>query len=292
VLARHSLGHSVTEGLWGSEHGKIDPCLGLRSGKVAWTKPRHQTLKKIQCIRLLELSFERDALSSRKKGFAFARALLRQWWLLLLPVLGLISTAVTFVEPLWPQFRLPRFLVFGLSFVLLLAAFYRVFSAQYDLLTSEKAENDSLKRETDRLTNKCDSLQNEFTNAQDKDLRLEQEVERLRIRPYDKQKLTSAQATVATLSMVERDLLRFLSLNGECRTDVIFQSRSRPELPFDINSLRKAWVCGLAICNDNDSSETGFSRYSISPSWQDVLRDLLFPRVEASDQPPFFKGIE
>ena len=181
--------------------------------------------------------------------------------------------------------------MFGLSFVLLLAAFYRVFSAQYESLASETAENDSLKRETARLTNKCDSLQNNITDAQGKVARLEQEVERLRTKPYDKQKLASAQDTAATLSSLERDLLRFLSLNGECLTDVIFQSRSRPELPFDINSLRKAWVCGLAICNDKDSPKTGFSQYSINPSWQDVLRDLLFPRVEASDQPPFFKGI-
>jgi hypothetical protein len=170
------------------------------------------------------------------------------------------------------------------------ASSFSAFEAQYDLLTSEKAENDSLKRETDRLTNQCDSPRNGLTNAHDKALRLEREVERLRIRPSDKEKLASAQATVATLSMVERDLLRFLSLNGECRTGVIFQNRSRPELPFDINSLRNAWVCGLAICNHHDSPKTGFSRYSISPSWQDVLRDLLFPR-RGKRSGAFFRGI-
>ena len=66
----------------------------------------------IECLKLLrsvELPFERDSLSNRKKGLAFARALLRQWWLLVLPVLSLISTAVTFVVPLWPQFHLPEF---------------------------------------------------------------------------------------------------------------------------------------------------------------------------------------
>ena len=97
--------------------------------------------------------------------------------------------------------------MFGLSFVLLLAAFYRVFSAQYESLASETAENDSLKRETARLTNKCDSLQNNITDAQGKVARLEQEVERLRTKLYHKQKLASAKDTAATLSSLERDLL-------------------------------------------------------------------------------------
>jgi hypothetical protein len=236
--------------------------------------------------------------SSKTKGVGFARALLHQWWLLLLPVLGLISTAVTFVVPLWPQFHLHRFLVFGLSFILLLAAFYRVFSGQYDSLTVLGTENDSLKREIAESHGKCGAFENEvvvlkteIANSQSEVLRLRQEVDRLSIRPYDEQKKASARATLALLSSLERDLLRFLLMNGECRTDVIYLNRQQPEIPFDINALQQAWRCGLAVRNDDDSPITGFSRYSINPTWHEVLNDLLFPRDEIKERQPLFKGI-
>jgi hypothetical protein len=118
--------------------------------------------------------------------------------------------------------------------------------------------------------------------------RLQGEVARLSVKPYDQQKLIRTRGLVGDLRYIKRDLLRLILMTGDTRGDVIFNARVRVYPSFTIDAfIRPLQDKGLITREDNHL--TGYATFAVNPSSIDV-KDVLYPRDEGINE-PFFKGI-
>jgi hypothetical protein len=93
---------------------------------------------------------------------------------------------------------------------------------------------------------------------------------------------------LSSLRYFERDLLRFLLVNGDSRADAISLAAANVPGGFELGSVSRDPVQRGLINRLDYSSE--YSMLSVNRELRDVLKDVLFPRKE--DKPSFFKGLD
>jgi hypothetical protein len=116
---------------------------------------------------------------------------------------------------------------------------------------------------------------------------LKSEVKRLSVRPYDLQKLEFTRTVTDPLQYFERDLLRFLILNGDSRGDAIILAVTGSSGGLDLNTVSRAPI-HLGLVSRTEDHLTGHSTFSLNPAHREVLKDLLLPRSES--KPPFLSS--
>jgi hypothetical protein len=237
---------------------------------------------------------------------SFLKALLRHWWLLLFSALSAISTANSYV----PQFHIPKLLPFGIALVLVFVASFRAYGDLFDAMELLRREKDQISEflvnsETTRIAlaeqlgdeqraraqvlREKESVVNENKRLDDVINGLHIQILDLKKRPYDQQKFARAKELIDPLRYIERDILRLLVLNADCRGDVFYYQRIKVTETFDSNGhikpLREAGL--VTVIGDH---LTGYSTYKLNQNYVELLKDLLFPRNEG-DNKPFFKGL-
>ncbi len=255
-----------------------------------------------------------------KRLEAFLKSLIRLWWVKLVAVLGLISTAATFL----PWVHIPKLLPVEIALVLIIFATFQVYCDVRntgDALRREKADAENQLSETrgSLLTTRGDlaksnsdlseaakeigSLQSILAEMRQAERhhttmndelrqdvsRLEAEVKRLSWKPYDEHQYTRVRELLGALTYMQRDLLRLVVPLGQCKNEVIFNSRVKMTESFDINGLVKQ-LCDSGLMTMTHDIHSGSSTYTVNQSFVAPLRDALFPRDEGANH-PFFKGI-
>lgn len=251
---------------------------------------------------------------------AFLKALIQLWWVKLVAVLGLISTGATFL----PWVHIPKLLPVEIALILIFVATFQVYCDvrdSEDAVRKEKADTENelsetrsplLKTSSDLAAAKNDmseakreigSLQNtlaeirqaerDHTTLNDRlrqDVsRLEAEVKRLSWKPYDEHQYTRVRELLGALTYIQRDLLRLVVPLGQCKNEVIFNSRVKITESFDINGLVKP-LCDSGLMTMAHDIHSGSFTYTVNQSFVAPLRDALFPRDEGANK-PFFRGI-
>ena len=255
-----------------------------------------------------------------KRLGAFLKSLIQLWWVKLVAVLSLISTAATFL----PWVHIPKLLPVETALVLIFFATFQVYcdaSNTKDALRREKADTEnqivetrsSLLRTSGDLAKSNSDLseaareieflqstlaqirqaERDQTTVNDKlrqDVsRLEEEVKRLSWKPYDEHQYTRVRELLGALTHIQRDLLRLVVPLGQCKNEVIFNSRVKMTESFDINGLVKPLSDSGLMTMTHDIHSGSFT-YTVNQSFVAPLRDALFPRDEGGNH-PFFKGI-
>jgi hypothetical protein len=124
--------------------------------------------------------------------------------------------------------------------------------------------------------------------AQEEINRLQAEIERLKIKPYEDQKLQRVQAILNKLGYLERGALRLFALNGETPGYVIDSLRSDKSALFDFNELHHT-LLRTGLMTRTEETPIGHPTFNLNPNVRDVLQDLLFPRREK--RAPYFVGL-
>jgi hypothetical protein len=107
--------------------------------------------------------------------------------------------------------------------------------------------------------------------------------------PFKERQRSHVGALIEPLHYMQRDLLRFLLLQGgTARSDVVFRAATN-QRAFDPGGLYRPLVENGLIMQAVDHLE-GHSTLQVSESMTAPLRTLLFPRDE-KDKAPFFKGL-
>lgn len=107
--------------------------------------------------------------------------------------------------------------------------------------------------------------------------------------PFKERQRSHVGALIERLHYTQRDLLRFLLLQGGmARSDVVYRAATNPRA-HDPGGLYRPLVENGLITQEVDHME-GHSVLQISESMTAPLRTLLFPRDE-KDNAPFFKGV-
>ena len=233
-------------------------------------------------------------MKKRKRLLAFFKALFHHWRVLLFSLLGLISLVISYLPFQIPRF-LPVELAVGLVFIVILIASFYVYCDQanaVDLLTAQASD---LKMELVESGQSVASLQTRLNQERlaNEDLlegmkELKDQVTRLSQKPYDEQKLVYTTSLLSSLRYFERDLLRFLLVNGDSRADAISLAAANVPGGFELGSVSRDPVQRGLVHRTDYSSE--YSMFSINRELSDVLKDLLFPRKE--EKPSFFKGLD
>jgi regulator of replication initiation timing len=220
---------------------------------------------------------------------SFIKVLFRHWWFLLLLILSFGSKVATYLPAYLPHFQIPRLLPLAIVILAFIVATFQVFCDQVDA--------------QDELDNKLSVLRNEAIinevniKSNTKDLEalrkeavaLREENTRLRINPFDEQRLRLARKLVSELTWNERDLVRFLLLNGDSRIDVISQAATAGYGVINGGLLCQNPV-NKGILTRVDDYTTGYATISVKPTWREILPSVLLPRDEERN-PPSFDGI-
>jgi hypothetical protein len=110
----------------------------------------------------------------------------------------------------------------------------------------------------------------------------------LRLR-FDEVQKSHISELLAPLNYMQRDLLRFLLLQGgTVRGDVILAAYTKTQ-PRDLNGLSRP-LRDKGLLAQTEDRIGGYVTYTVNEPQTDVLRALLFPRQEENDT-PFFSGI-
>lgn len=112
------------------------------------------------------------------------------------------------------------------------------------------------------------------------------EIARLTVKPYDEDQRRIANSIVRKLSLVERDLLRFLLLHGTTPTSVLNDAALIAYGNFGA-MLTKLSRDGLTTREVDEVR--GIVTYSVVDYWRPLFRDLLFPREET--EAPVLEGL-
>jgi hypothetical protein len=112
---------------------------------------------------------------------------------------------------------------------------------------------------------------------------------KLSVKAFDQQKLAHVRSLLNPLQYFERDLLRFLLVNGDSRGDAISLAATNAPGGFELNSVSKTPV-QRGLIHRTDSHLTGYSTFSLNPNLVDTLGILLFPRME--EKPSWFEGLD
>lgn len=118
--------------------------------------------------------------------------------------------------------------------------------------------------------------------------RLQDENARLKVKPYDSDRLHLVEEKLRDRSALEKDLLRFLTLRGE--SDGYSIHRACPSGgDYCAQALESLTKLGLINKHDDNSARPVqiISYWKVNPNFVDVLKDLLFPRP-SSEGPPSF----
>jgi hypothetical protein len=225
-------------------------------------------------------------MNQRKRVGAFARALFSNWKSGLLTVLSLISTISTFT-PWHLSWRVPAavavlmfvfasFLVYCKQLELLEAKDWEIKTVQLKLATAEEAGKSFEKLLSHERLDK-ETLSAEVTA-------LKERVKALSVKPFDEAQLGSVSSRTESLQYFERDLLRFLVINGDCRADTLHRSATNLVGGFEINSFSRTVVHSGLVRRVEDHLE-GYSTFYLNKE----LREVLFPRKE--QKPPCFNGL-
>lgn len=251
---------------------------------------------------------------------AFLKSLIQLWWVKLVAVLGIISTAATFL----PWVHIPKLLPVEIALVLIFIATFQVYCDARnteDVLRREKAvtENqfletrssllrtsgDLAKAESDlsEATREIGSLQSTLAELRQAERlhaamndklrqdasRLEVEVKRLSWKPYDEHQYTRVREILGTLTYIQRDLLRLVVPLGQCNNEVIYNARVKLTESFGINGLVKP-LSDSGLMTITHDIQSGSFTYTVNQSFLAPLKDALFPRDEGANK-SFFKGI-
>jgi hypothetical protein len=232
-------------------------------------------------------------MKKRKRLGAFVKALFHHWWILLFSLLSLISTTLTYVPVHVPKLQL---LPVGLAFVLILVASFYAYCDQGEAQDSLQVRTSGFEK---RLAESEQSVASLETRLHQEQLangnllaevqKLKQQVATLSVKPYDEQKLVYARSQLSSLRYFERDLLRFLLVNGDSRGDAISLAATNTPGGFELGSLSHVPVQRGLIHRAEDHL-SGYSTFSLNRDLRDVLKDVLFPRVE--EKPSLFKGLD
>lgn len=220
------------------------------------------------------------------------RALLHHWWLLLLSVLSLISTALTFL----PRVHVPRLLPVYVALFLVVWALFRVYSDQCNALESlqeEKTRADEGLRVSEEELEASRRAKGDLVTAMKelefRNANLQNEVTLLGIKPYDESKLQRTRGLVADLRYFERDLLRLILMNGDTRGDVISNARANTSQGFDLNAMSRP-LQERGLVQRFDDHMSGYATFKVNQSLSRILQDVLYPRDEGENK-PFFNGL-
>jgi hypothetical protein len=112
---------------------------------------------------------------------------------------------------------------------------------------------------------------------------LQQEIKRLAVRPYDEAQSKLAKEKICSLTVLARDLLRYLLQRGAHqapRLNAIAKSTGVEDGAYNeaFSALRYA---ALIEC------PPGQSLWGVNPRFEGILKDLFFPRQEQEEQRHF-----
>jgi hypothetical protein len=112
----------------------------------------------------------------------------------------------------------------------------------------------------------------------------------IRSSPFDEHRNAHARALVESVQYMQRDLVRFLLLQGgSARVDIISRAFTNQAGGLDINGLCNPLVEKGLITRTEDHLN-GYATIKVNEPITDALKTLLFPRKEENNT-PFFKGI-
>jgi len=133
-----------------------------------------------------------------------------------------------------------------------------------------------------------ESWQKQVSGLQAEIKQRDQEIARLKVRPYEEAQCQAVQSKLKAHSYIERDLLRFLLQRGETVGALIYQ-HSQTSDAFCTQALERLTREGLLQVRTDLSrpliEQPRFWR--INPTFESVLHDLLYPREEAQVTPAF-----
>jgi hypothetical protein len=229
-------------------------------------------------------------MSQWKRLGAFAGALFSNWKSGLLTVLSLLSTGLTFT-PWHVSWRVAAALG-GLMFVF---ASFLVYCKQAESLEAKDWESKTFQNklataeQAGRFFEKSlsqERLEKEALSAEVTALR--ERVKKLSVKPFDEAQLDSVRSRTEALQYFERDLLRFLVLNGDSRADTLHRSATSLAGGFEINTFSRTVVHSGLVRRVEDHLE-GYSTFYLNKELREVLKEVLFPRKE--QKPPCFVGL-
>ncbi len=125
-------------------------------------------------------------------------------------------------------------------------------------------------------------------NLREEIARRDEEIVRLKVRPFTKAQQDSIDAKLKELDGTARDLLRFLLDRGESDTETV-----RKASQVHANSLEAAVEIlkarGLIIKRDDASFLPAYivSYWRVNPQCEQILQELLYPRNESRARPDF-----
>lgn len=227
----------------------------------------------------------------------FLKNLFHHWWLLLLLVLSFGSTVATYLPAYLPHFQIPGLLPLAVAFLAFIVATFRVFCDQLDAqdeltVKCKKYEQNLTELRGAAESNEVKYLKDaqELENLRKVSAALMDKIARLQPNPMEEQRLHLARKMVSELSWIERDVVRFLLLNGDCRVDVIFRAmEKRWQGSTDVGILCQGPV-NKGLLTRVDDHMSGYATISVKPTWRDILPAALLPRDEEG-HPPFFDGL-
>ena len=210
----------------------------------------------------------------------YFRSVAKYWWLI---VVGLGLTLLDFAERLlgtWWIIPRPAWVVIGV--VCLAVAQYLTYR---DL---RKANDKHISDQEISLRVENDGLRQGVPQLERKIARLEEENAKLRVKPYDEAQRQHVHDKLNSYSDSERDLLRFLIQRGETEGSLIYRACQEGRDSCD-RALQRLAVDGMILL-EVDAARSHFVAvrcYRINPTFEDALRDLLYPRAEAQVTPRF-----
>jgi hypothetical protein len=130
---------------------------------------------------------------------------------------------------------------------------------------------------------------NETTSLTEMFNRLRAENDKLRVKPYDAELEMTVREKLKTYSVIQRDFLRFLLLRGETAGLAIGAAAADKgsDLSTALGQLQSHGV--VETWTDSGSGRFIFrdTHFRVNTKWEQVLRDLLFPRQETEPTPRF-----
>jgi diguanylate cyclase (GGDEF)-like protein len=106
--------------------------------------------------------------------------------------------------------------------------------------------------------------------------------------PVGEAKLSSAKTLLDRLTVLERDALRVLLINGPTPGYVFHKTVTKPE-PFTLQDVEALYQS--VIVQHSHDEESGMTTFTLNESWKEVFASLLFPRDEAG-HPPYFSLLQ
>jgi hypothetical protein len=213
-------------------------------------------------------------------AWEYARAVLKYWWVIVVGLgltwldLGERVLGTWFTPPPWAK---------------LTAAAIGLFLAQY--LSYRDAARTKIALATEDEINaklEADALRQGVGQLEQQIEHLKSENAKLRIKPYDQAQRQTVQDKLRIYSDTERDLLRLLLQRGETEGSLIYKA-SQDGTEFCSRALERLGTDGMVLMRE-DMSQPNVLRprhYRVNPNYDNVLRDLLYPRQETQATPRF-----